>query len=134
MYTFNSTLETIVGVAQNVGKSEMTRLKTVQLGTNLWHFFALRHIFFCCYGWLQVFIILQLFFFNETLIAGCQLELNSKSQFIFPGAAVDKIKELNIPIRGEVFGGKDSTLQELMCRINEKALYSVICNNMFDDP
>ena len=96
MYTFNSTLETRVGVAQNVGKSEMTRLKTVQLGTNLWHFFALRHIFFCCYGWLQVFIILQLFFLKDTLITRCQLELNSKSQFIFPGAAVVKIEELYI--------------------------------------
>ena len=30
-------------------KSRMTRLNTVQR-SNLWHFFALRHIFFCCYG------------------------------------------------------------------------------------
>ena len=77
---------------------------------------------------------LATFFFIETLITRCQLELNSKSQFIFPGAAVLKIKELYIHVRGEVFGGKDPTLQELMCRINEKALYSVIYNNMFDDP
>ena len=60
----------------------MTRLKSVQqllLRTNLCHFFALRHSFFCCYGWLQVFIILNFFFFfKETLVTQYQLLLNSK--------------------------------------------------------
>ena len=66
-------------MAQKVGEKPHDKVKERPAAAAADQSLPLFCIIICCYGWLQVFIILNFFFFfKETLVTQYQLLLNSK--------------------------------------------------------